>query len=276
MNRCQAGKPGPRLSRTGASDKEPVPPAGRELLARKTSPEVTGFRLLHIGRRSLLAPSTRTQMVGCENAPACQRNELASGADKGSSAPARSDHTAQRNRRRSRLRAGPQETRAIPRLRGFLSSVALRSDSRISPVKEQVRNEISADQKKRGEKNPTDNDIQISPQDGFQQKGAKAGPAHDHLNEQRTAHQSSDTESEKGNERVCGGGKCIPIQKRASRDAMPLRGQEKWGIELFRHRRSDVPDERGQNGEHQCRNRQNHVEQQIAKFAEKREAFKFN
>ena len=53
---------------------------------------------------------------------------------------------------------------------------------------------------------------------------------------------------------------------------MALRRQDKWGVEHFRHCGAHVPDKRGQNREHQRGNRQRHVQKQIAKLPEKREA----
>ena len=55
---------------------------------------------------------------------------------------------------------------------------------------------------------------------------------------------------------------------------MPFRSQKKRSIKHIGHGGAHMPDEQRQNGEHECNSWQRHVEEQIAKFASEREAFK--
>jgi hypothetical protein len=87
-----------------------------------------------------------------------------------------------------------------------------RSNPRIGPIQKQVRQEIPTDKKERGKQNATDDDVQVARQDSFEQKGPEPGPAHHHLNEQRTAQQRPNTETEERNQRICRGRKRVSVQ----------------------------------------------------------------
>ena len=50
--------------------------------------------------------------------------------------------------------------------------------------------------------------------------------------------------------------------------AMTFRGEEKWSVEHFSNRRAHVPDQHRKNRQHECRNGQSHVQEEILKLAE--------
>src|SRR6267143_692173 len=131
--------------------------------------------------------------------------------------PVRQDRTARRNLRKLRSHAGRQEWRAIlPKGDASSSGAAFCTDSRISPVKKNVGEEIAAHEKEGGEQHAADNDIEITRQYGLQQERPETWPAHHDFDEQRSAQQRATAETKQGDERIRRRAQSVAIQQRTS------------------------------------------------------------